>query len=37
MRKGGADMTGKEKRKLANRSVVTLIALFFAFLTLLPI
>ena len=35
--KGGADMTGKEKRKLANRSVVTLIALFFAFLTLLPI
>ena len=35
--KGGADMTGKEKRKLANSSVATLIALFFAFLTLLPI
>lgn len=35
--KGGANMTAKEKRKLANRSVVTLIALFFAFLTLLPI
>lgn len=30
-------MTGKEKRKLANSTVATLIALLFAFLTILPI
>lgn len=34
---GGKDMTGKEKRQLVHRSITTLIALFFAFITLLPI